>query len=88
MAFGILAQMVMTHRPDPEITELLDMYKKLNLPRTLDQVGLSAERPGELKIIAEYACNPKSAIHKMVVKVGPEEIYRSLLEADKIGRTR
>lgn len=86
VAFGILAQMVMTHRPDSEIKELLKMYQKLNLPRTLEQVGLSAERPEELRIIADYACNPKSAIHKMVVKVGPEEVFRALLEVDKIGR--
>ncbi len=87
VAFGILAQLVMTHRPDAEMKELLEIYKKLNLPRTLAQVGLSADRPEELKIIADYACNPKSAIHKMVVTVGPEEVFQSLIEADRIGKT-
>lgn len=82
VAFGILAQMVMTNKHESVIEEYLGLCSDLEVELSFENMGISGN--DDIKAIAEFACNPNSSIHRMKLNTTPETVAEAMAEADRI----
>lgn len=59
--------------------QLLKFYAEINLPQTLDDLGLGNITLKELRQAAEIACTPNSDIHRLPFKVVPEQLMAAMV---------
>ena len=59
--------------------QLLDFYEQINLPKTLEDLGLQDASLAELKTAAEIACQPGSDIHRLPFTVTAEQLMAAMV---------
>lgn len=85
VAYGILVQLrleEMVQGNQLSVTsrqQLLDFYKVVGLPKTLEDLGLGNVTLTELRQAAEIACNPDSDIHRLPFSVTPEQLLAAMV---------
>ncbi|RLE10648.1 glycerol dehydrogenase [Candidatus Aerophobetes bacterium] len=84
VAFGIIMQLILENREDEEIEELLNLYSLLDLPLSLEEIGLKNEE--KLRKTVKTIFREKSHIYDLPFPVNEEMVYRALLRADEWGR--
>lgn len=85
VAFGVLVQLVLEKVADTELLEVLQFCKKIGLPVTLRELGVTEQIPEKVMAVAEAACAAGETIHNMPFAVTPKDVYVAILVADKIG---
>ncbi len=85
VAFGILAQMVMEGRREEEVKELINFYKKVNLPYTLKALGLPMLTEEQWGKFGEDTVQVEDMDY-MPFKVSPQMVIDAVKKADQIGR--
>ncbi len=88
VAFGMLAQMIITKKSDSFIEEYMNLCNDLEVNLSLENMGRTGksliEVQDKLRIVAEFACNPNSSIHRMKLDVTPDTLIDAMIEADKV----
>lgn len=59
--------------------QLLKFYDEIGLPKTLEELGLSRVRLGELRQAAEITCRPESDIHRLPFVVSSEQLLAAMV---------
>lgn len=85
VAFGTLVQLVLEKVPDEEMMTVLAFCKKIGLPVTLKELGITEVTPEKIMAVAEACCQAGETIHNMSGGVMPRDVYVAILVADKIG---
>jgi len=85
VGFGILTQLVLERR-EPEVKSLMEFFSQLELPLTLEQIGLGGVSPERLKLALEATCKKGSSIHNLPFPVGIQELREALLTVDAWGK--
>lgn len=85
VGFGILVQGILQGWSWPDLEDLLAFYREIDLPHTLDALGVSND-PETLMRVARFACDPRSSIHLLPTPVTPEVLVAAIAEADRLAR--
>ena len=85
VAFGTIAQLVLEDAPAAELEQVLGFCRRVGLPTTLAQLGVTEPTPEKLAAVAARACDESDTIHNMPFEVTPESVRAALLTADRLG---
>jgi glycerol dehydrogenase len=88
VAFGVLAGLHLTGASSQEIEEVYSFCEEIGLPLTFAELGITNPQPERLMALATASCEPASSIHKEAGIITAEMVYKALLMADALGRTR
>ncbi|APB33377.1 iron-containing alcohol dehydrogenase [Gloeomargarita lithophora Alchichica-D10] len=83
VAFGILVQLRLEEAQGYPLAgvaraQLLNLYRQIDLPCTLSDLGLGALVPEELLALAQVICQPGSDIHRLPFGVTPVQVVQAL----------
>ncbi|MBQ8151663.1 MAG: glycerol dehydrogenase [Firmicutes bacterium] len=84
VAFGIVFQLVLENDREDELDEVLDFLTSLDLPVTLEQIGVEPT-PENLEIITERITDGNSGVDAEPFFVNHDTVYNALLSANSIG---
>ena len=59
--------------------QLLQFYDGIELPKTLEDLGLKDITLNELRLAAEFTCNPRSDIHNLPFSVSIEQLMAAMV---------
>jgi len=85
VAFGALVQLILENREEAEIRPVIDLYENLNLPSSLDQLGLADPGPELLQEVARHACEAGTT-KNMPFAVDSSMMLEAILFADAFSR--
>ncbi len=86
VAFGTLVQLMLEGAPHETVTEVMTFSQSVNLPITLDEIGLGGASRERLASVASRATAPGETIHNEPFEVVPEKVIDAILVADAVGR--
>jgi len=84
--FGTLTQLTLEGRPTAEINDFIAFCTRIELPTTLEEVGLSGADRDDLMLVARTATAPAETIHNMPFPVDAEMVCDAIIAADAYGR--
>lgn len=87
VAFGLLAGLHMTGSHGNELNEVYGFCRKVGLPVTLAEIGVSATNTDGLMQVAKKSAEPDSSIHHEGHGITPEKVYDALIKADSFGKS-
>lgn len=82
VAYGTLTQLVLEGRPLDELERYIDLYIKLGLPITLEEVHLANISDDEFALIGEKAIAPVETIHSMPFAVTADDVVQAIKATD------
>ncbi|MCL6602741.1 MAG: glycerol dehydrogenase [Paenibacillus sp.] len=85
VAFATLAQLMLEQVADHEIEPVISFCRKVGLPVTLKELGLSGIERNRLILAAEASCSEDSPMQNMPFPVNPAEVLKAILAADRRG---
>ena len=85
VAFCLIAQLVLAQEPDETINEVLDLFYKVGLPITLEDLDIIDIKKEELDLIAMIACGDPCT-HNLPCRVDEDRIIGAVITADELGR--
>lgn len=85
VAFGVLTQLVLEGAPREELSDVINFCRRVGLPTSLKQIGISDPSQKELLMIGERTCRPGETIHNEPFKVDPKMVADAIRDADQIG---
>jgi len=68
---------------DQSIRQLLELMKKLNLPITIEQLGINVFENNNLEKLAEFTCRDKSEIHFLPFEITKEDIVKVITNFER-----
>ncbi|WP_150275469.1 glycerol dehydrogenase [Paenibacillus tepidiphilus] len=83
VAFATLVQLELEGAPEFEIEEAASFCRSVDLPVTLEAMGLAAVEPERLMLAAVAACDPDGPMGNMPFAVAPEDVYSAIIAADR-----
>ncbi len=86
VAFGVLAGLFLTDRPESLIREVYSFCVSVGLPVTLSGIGVIDPSDEDLKKVAEAACAPEESIWHEPVTINVDRVIEALIKADEWGR--
>ncbi|WP_050615980.1 glycerol dehydrogenase [Bacillus testis] len=84
VVFGLLAQLVLEDVPKEELETVISFIKKVGLPLTLKDLGLTEFKESEWRQVAKDACAEGDTMGNMPLPVTPEDVYNAIVAADAI----
>ncbi|NFN86012.1 glycerol dehydrogenase [Clostridium sporogenes] len=84
VAFGTLAQLVLENSPLEEIEEVIDFCLDVNLPITLEDMGIKEINKEDIIRVAKATCAEGETIFNMPFKVTYDDVYAAILTADNL----
>jgi glycerol dehydrogenase len=89
VAFGLGTELCLDEDIDPEERlDVFDFMVAVNLPVTLEELGLGDITTEALVKFAEAMCDPGQITHNHVQTVTPFDLYSAMVAADKLGQER
>jgi len=88
VAFGVLASLFLTDKPNTTIDQVYAFCESIGLPTTFADIGLQDVSDEDLMQVAISACAEGETIHNESVPVTPDMVFYALKAADAEGRTR
>ncbi|QYN47978.1 MULTISPECIES: glycerol dehydrogenase [unclassified Gilliamella] len=82
VAYGTIAQLVLEGRPIAELERYIDLYLKLGLPITLEEVHLDKITDEEFELIGKKAVDPVETIHSMPFEVTADDVIQAIKATD------
>ena len=86
VAFGVLTQAVLENASMEEIISMIDFYRSVGLPITLEEIGLLMVTDEELRKVADAATVPGETIHNEPFKVTSDMVLDAIKTVDAIGK--
>lgn len=59
--------------------QLIEFYRTIGLPCSLEDLGLMAISLRELREVAEFTCHPRSDLHRLPFPVNPEQLMAAMV---------
>jgi len=84
--FGLIVQFILEGKPQEEIDKLISFLNALNLPVTLEQLGIKGDVANNISKIANGVELTAEALDKLSFKVNSELIEKAITKADKFGQ--
>ncbi len=82
VAFGILVQLRLEEAVQGKVADdrfaLLDFYRAIGLPMSLEDLGFGHVSNQALLSAAEFACKPGSDIHHLPFAVNPQQVFEAM----------
>ncbi len=86
VAYGILIQLVLENKLD-EIKELLPFYKKLGLPKSIEDLGVTDVSVERINQVAEKSTIPGESIHLMPIgSIKAKDVSNAIMMLEKYTR--
>lgn len=85
VAFATIVQLVLEDAEKAELEAVLDFCLSVDLPVTLNDLGVDHISYEEALAVAKIACIPEESIHAMPFPIVEEEVANAIIVADKIG---
>lgn len=82
VAYGIFVQLAYTEDWQ-EIEELLPLYHQLNLPMSLEELGLSNTDEQQLQEVAKGAASPEESFKAIDTQVTQEKVWQAMQDLEK-----
>ena len=86
VAFGILTGLVLNRAPEEELRRVYRFLNALQLPVTLEQLGLPELTGQEWEDLLDTACRPHSLIHNEPMEITRQGVREAMEEADARGK--
>jgi glycerol dehydrogenase len=86
VAFGTLASLVLTGKSYEQIIDMFEFCKSVNLPITLEDIGLKNSSDLEIMKVAEASCAEGETIFNEPAPISPKAVFDAIKAADAIGR--
>ena len=86
VAFGTIVQLVLENASEEELSEVINFCIKVNLPVTLEDLGVKEITKEKIMAVAEASASPDETIHNMPFKVTSEDVYSAILVANSLGK--
>lgn len=86
VAFSTIVQLVLEKAPDNEIAEVIDFCKRVGLPVTLKELGITSSETDKLMVVAEASCSQDSPMKNMPFEVQAVDVLEAILATDKRGQ--
>ncbi len=86
VAFGILTGLVLNRAPEEELRRVYRFLNALQLPVTLEQLGLPELTGQEWEDLLDTACGPHSLIHNEPMEITRQGVREAMEEADARGK--
>lgn len=80
--FGLLVQLILEKAPIKEIEEVIRIIKTVNLPLTLEDMGLKTFNTSDWNNVAELACSKDDTMSNMPMKIAPNDVYNAIIVAN------
>lgn len=84
--FGLIVQFILEDKPQQEIDKLISFLNALNLPVTLEQLGIKEDVANNISKIASGVELPAKALEKLSFKVSSELIEAAIKKANEFGQ--
>lgn len=84
VAFGMIVNLILEGFSDEEVFDLAHFYKEVDLPLTLEDLGLKEFKEEEWREVAKAACSEEDTMTNMALDVEPDDVYQSIIFADKL----
>lgn len=84
VAYGTLVQLVLEAAPSAEFARYLALYKALDLPVTLTEVGLGQVDEHDLYRVAETALAAPESSHNVAYELTPSQIVAAIKTVDRL----
>ena len=84
VGFGLLVQLHLEEKnsnsqlPKQASSQLIDFFSQLNLPITLESIGLKNTTYNELYKACKFACDDKSDIHQLPFLINEKDLYEAI----------
>ncbi|AIQ73684.1 MULTISPECIES: glycerol dehydrogenase [Paenibacillus] len=86
VAFATIVQLVLEKTPYEEIDQVIDFCKKIGLPVTLKDLGITNKDIDQLMTVAEASCSKDSPIWNMPIEIQALDVLEAILAADARGQ--
>jgi len=86
VAFGVLTQAVLENALMDEVLAIMQFYKTVGLPITLEEIGLENVTDEDLRKVADAATVPGETIHNEPFEVTSDMVLDAMKTADAIGK--
>ncbi|MDO4535438.1 MAG: glycerol dehydrogenase [Clostridium perfringens] len=84
VAFGTLVQLVLENESLKQIEEVIHFCKSINLPITLEDLGLSEINYDDLMKVSIKACDKNDTMGNMPFEITPIDVYSAILATDSL----
>ncbi len=88
VAFGMLASLFLTDKPQYIVEELYSFCEKVGLPTTMKEIGVTDTSKETLMKVARRSCREDECIFNDLLNVTSEQVYSAIVLADKFGKER
>jgi glycerol dehydrogenase len=85
VSFGVIVQLVLENAPHEELLSVIEYCKKLGLPKSLKDFGITNLDDERLMKVAIEACSEKDTMSNMPFIVTTEDVCAAIRTADLIG---
>lgn len=85
VAFATIVQLMLEQAPEQELDEVIGFCRKVGLPVSLHELGLSEIGRDRLALAAEASCADDRPMRNMPFPVQPAEVLEAILAADRRG---
>ncbi|KAI0074770.1 glycerol dehydrogenase [Panus rudis PR-1116 ss-1] len=86
VAFGIVAQLVLSNTPPHELEKYLSVLLSVNLPITFEQLGISDVTDEQLRAVAKLATAETETVWCLESVVNEDVVYGAIKAADAVGK--
>ncbi|RUS42834.1 iron-containing alcohol dehydrogenase family protein [Cohnella sp. AR92] len=86
VAFGLLAQLVLEGKR-AEAEELARLHRSLDLPITLQELGIVGDSSAAIAAVASRIRFPQDVLDRLAFEADADRLAAAIAEADRIGRT-
>ncbi|WP_339315953.1 glycerol dehydrogenase [Paenibacillus sp. FSL R10-2734] len=86
VAFATIVQLVLEKAPSEEIAQVIDFCKRVGLPVTLKDLGITSSEIDKLMVVAEASCTQESPMWNMPFEVQAVNVLEAILAADERGQ--
>lgn len=84
VVFGLLTQLVLENAPSEEIEEVIRIIKAVDLPLTLEDMGLKTFVESEWRKVAEIACDKDDTMGNMPKAIDADDVYHAIVAANAL----
>lgn len=84
--FGVLVQLILEGKPQKEIDEFITFLNELNLPVTLEQLGIKDDVASKVFDIAKGIDIIAESLHKVNFSINTQLIEEAIIKADELGK--
>lgn len=85
VAFATIVQLVLEKASEDEIAQVIAFCKKVGLPVTLKELGITSSDMDKLMVVAEASCSQESPMKNMPFEVQSVDVLEAILATDKRG---